>query len=90
VLAALSYAHDATPIDQDPRITMRWFVPGRWLRLKAPFTFMKNSSLNTWFEQIDKEGESWPPLAAGMFGGNYDRFLQLRLAFENYFNSLTL
>jgi len=33
---------------------------------------------------------SRPALAAGMFGGDYQRFLNLRYAFENWFNTVVV
>jgi hypothetical protein len=88
VLAAFTRVHQRMAANEDPRVTQPWFPPGRWVRSKGAFRFAKNLPLNAWLAEAD-EGD-WAPLAAGMFDHDYDRFLKLRLAFENYFNTIVV
>jgi hypothetical protein len=90
ILASLSYVHQRIPLNEDPRVTSPWFPPGRWIRWRRDFVLAKASPLNAWFDEAEAARDAWPPLMAGMFGGDYDRFLKLRLAFENWFNRVVL
>jgi hypothetical protein len=50
--------------------------------------YSQHSPINAWFAEAEAQGAKWPPLTAGMFGGDYNRFLQFRAAFENWFKNV--
>ena len=89
VLASLSRVHLTTASDHDPRTMHAWFVPGRWHYQRALYLSGGKSLIRDWLAQADSEQGNWPPLAAGMFGGDYERFSKLRAGFENYMRTVT-
>jgi hypothetical protein len=86
ILAAMSYANQKTSSTEDPRQTQPWFPPGRWVRHKGAFAYSQHTPINAWFAEAEAQGAKWPPLTAGMFGGDYNRFLLFRAVFEIWFN----
>jgi hypothetical protein len=83
ILAVLHWAHQQASNNTDlPDLTQLWFPLGRFATRMARFGFGANQ---TWFEtQADAEHDNWPPLAAGLFGGSFGRFSQLRAALVNH------
>jgi hypothetical protein len=84
ILCALSNVDESIAFDEDPRVTERWFPVGRFTRLKSPFVRGTIRAVDSWFTQASAERDNWPPIAAGMFGGSYNRFSKLHTAFENF------
>ena len=80
ILAVLSWAHQqATSDDLDP--AQMWFPLGRFASRFSRLGFGANQA---WFDQADTERDRWPPLAAGLFGGSFERFSWLRAALLNF------
>jgi hypothetical protein len=79
IMATLSCAHQRAPADFDP--AQLRFHPGRFASRLSRIGFGANQ---TWFDQADAERNGWPPLAAGLFGGSFERFSQLRAALVNF------
>jgi len=80
ILAVLSWAHQqGTSDDLDPAHI--WFPLGRFALRFSRFGFGANQ---TWLDQADIERDEWPPLAAGLFGGSFERFSWLRAALVNF------
>jgi len=72
VLAALSYLNRT--VSQDFDINQAIFLPwGRFI-----WRMQRSEAIRAWLLQADTERESWPPIAAGMFNGSFNRFSQLR------------
>jgi hypothetical protein len=88
ILAAVSYAYQKTSSTEDPRQTGPLFPPGRWVRHRGAFVYSRHTPISAWFAEAEAQGAKWPPLTAGMFGGNHIRFLQFRAAFENWFKAV--
>jgi len=78
VLAALSYVHQREPPEFD--LTTTWFFPGRFIWRRRSGKML----VQTWLDQADIERDTWPPIAAGLFGGSFARFSQLRTALLNF------
>jgi hypothetical protein len=87
ISCALSYVDGSIAFDEDPRATERWFPLGRFSRLKSPFV-RGIRAVDSWSTQAAAERDNWPPIAAGMFGGSYNRFSKLQTAFENFLATL--
>ena len=64
---------------------LTWFPVGR-------FVWRSNDAgraeATAWFNSADAQQDAWPPLVAGLFGGSYPRFLQLKKALYDYLGSI--
>jgi hypothetical protein len=83
ILAALSRVHQSHPGEINPGAWFPFGPYGYRIRRKDP-------AILAWFDQADSERDRWPPIAAGLFGGSYQRFDALRAALMNYLGQLTL
>jgi len=84
ILCALSYVDASIAFDEDPSAAERWFPVGRFSRHKSYYD-ERIKGVDNWVTQAATERDNWPPIAAGMFSGDYNRFSKLLAAFKNWF-----
>lgn len=80
VMAALALVDQSRPGDFKPD-EIPWLPLGRFAwRLGS----RRAAALQAWFNEANAERDEWPPIAAGLFGGSFRRFEQLRGALVNF------
>jgi hypothetical protein len=79
-MAALALVDQSQPIDFKPE-NLPWLPPGRFIwRMRHG----RAATLKAWLDEAGTQRNQWPPIAAGLFGGSYDRFVQLRAALDSF------
>jgi hypothetical protein len=73
IMIALAYLDSQQSLPDEPRIPL-----GRFCRKSRD----RNSPSARLFSEADREGAEWPPLKAGMFGGNITRLQTIRAALD--------